>query len=186
MKISDDGRALVEAFEGCDRPVVGRPGYFKTYHDEVGVLTLGYGHTNLGNVPPRIAEGDVWSRDQCDAALANDMARFEADVARVMAGVSLTQGEFDALVSFDFNTGSLARSSIPAKIRAGNRSGAMATLLQYNHAGGHVLAGLTRRREAERLLFLGRTREALELAGAHARFAPLVAKAGPPTTGHPE
>ena len=155
MHISEIGDAIVEAFENCDKPVKGRPGMFTTYHDEVGVLTIGFGHTNLGNVAPHINEGDVWTQSQCDAALSNDMTKFEGDVAHVMAGITLSQNEFDALVSFDFNTGSLAKSSIPGKIRAGDKAGAMATLLQYNHAGGQVYNGLTRRRTAEKLLFEG-------------------------------
>jgi lysozyme len=167
MRISQEGRALIEAFENCDKPVPGRPGFFTTYRDEVGVLTIGFGHTNLGNVKPAIRAGDVWTRAQCDAALDNDMRRFEADVAKAMAGVTLNQGELDALVSFDFNTGSLAKSSIPRKIRAGDKPAAMATLLAYNHAGGRVLNGLTRRRTAEKLLFEGDTAAALKLAGAH-------------------
>lgn len=158
MKISAEGRAFVEAFEGCR---------LRAYHDEVGVLTIGYGHTNLGNIAPHISNGDVWSVAQCDQALANDMASFERDVLHIMAGVDLTQGEFDALVSFDFNTGSLAKSSIPRKIRAGNKAAAMGTLLQYNHAGGSALPGLTRRRKAERLLFEGQTTAAVRLSGAH-------------------
>lgn len=164
MKISADGLTLIKAFEACDKPVKGRPGFFHTYHDEVGVLTIGWGHTNLGNVPPHINESYIWSQAQCDEALANDMDRFEWSVARTMKGVTLTQFEFDALVSFDFNTGSLQKSSIDDKIRAGNKVGAMATLLQYNHAGGNVLAGLTRRRKAEMLLFEGHIAEALKLA----------------------
>lgn len=167
MKISASGRALIEAFEGCDTPVPGRPGTFTTYHDEVGVLTIGFGHTNLGNVPPHIKDGDVWTSAQCDAALANDMAKFENDVGHIMSNSVLVQSQFDALVSFDFNTGSLAKSSIPAKIKAGRTDAAMETLLAYNHAGGRVLNGLTRRRRAERLLFLGDVSGALKLAGAH-------------------
>lgn len=182
MKISQNGLSLIEAFEGCDKPVPGRPGYFHTYHDEVGVLTIGYGHTNLGNVPPHIKEGDVFSQAQCDEAFANDMARFESDVMHAMKGVTLTQSEFDALVSFDFNTGSLLKSSIDDKIRAGNKTAAMATLLQYNHAGGQVLNGLTRRRKAEKLLFEGHVNEALKVAGAHVGVMP---KAAPPPDGHP-
>ena len=167
FKTSGDGRALIEAFEGCDRPIVNRPGFFTTYYDEVGVLTLGFGHTNLGNIAPRIVQGSVWSQQQCADALSNDLARFEKDVALLFPKTILTQHQFDALVSLDFNTGSLARSSIPGKIIAGNLNAATATLLQYNHAGGQVLAGLTRRRMAEKLLFEGNVAAALTLAGAH-------------------
>lgn len=164
MKISPAGLELIKAFEACDKPVPGSPSHFHTYHDEVGVLTIGWGHTNFGNVPPHINEGDIWSQTECDEALFNDMNRFEWSVARAMKGVTLTQSEFDALVSFDFNTGSLQKSSIDDKIRAGNKSAAMTTLLQYNHAGGKVLNGLTRRRKAEKLLFEGHVSEALKLA----------------------
>ncbi len=173
---SANGRALIEAFEGCDRAIAGKPGFFTTYYDEVGVLTFGYGHTNLGNIAPHISQGDVWDQAQCDQALSNDLARFQLDVARLFPVRQLTQSQFDALVSFDFNTGDLARSSIPAKINAGQLNAAMATLLQYNHAGGQVLNGLTRRRRAEMLMFNGDVASALLLAGAHAASGTRMAK----------
>lgn len=167
LHISAAGRALVEAFEGCDRPIRSRPGFFTTYYDEVGVLTIGYGHTNLGNVGRHIKQGDVWTQADCDQQLSVDMESFDIEVRRYFPHLQLKQYQFDALVSFDFNTGALGRSSLPAKINAGRIDAAMATLLQYNHAGGQVLAGLTRRRRAERLLFLGMVDDALTLAGAH-------------------
>jgi lysozyme len=101
------------------------------------------------------------------------MSRFNADVIRLFPHTKLTPYQFDALDSFDFNTGDLARSSIPAKITAGNLKGAMETLLLYDHAGGQVLAGLTRRRRAEMLMFNGDIQSALVLAGAHASIGRL-------------
>ena len=166
MVIDADGLMLVKAFEGCETAVGN--GTFTTYYDAVGVLTLGWGHTNLGGILPHISQGDVWTQAQCDAALLNDMARFEADVISLFPRYKLSPNQFAALDSFDFNTGDLARSSIPAKIIAGNLQGAMETLLQYNHAGGQVLPGLTRRRQAEMLMFNGDIQSALVLAGAHA------------------
>lgn len=186
LTMSGDGRVLVEAFEGCDRPIRNRPGFFTTYYDEVGVLTIGYGHTNLGNVPPRIRQGDVWSQAQCDSALAADMANFDIDVRRYFPRLLLKQYQFDALVSFDFNTGALGRSSLHSKINAGRIDAAMATLLQYNHAGGQVLNGLTRRRRAERLMFLGMVDDALVLAGAHRETNAKMAKATTGLKGGPE
>lgn len=165
LTIDANGRLLVEAFEGYER-VIGSD-RVTTYYDSVGVLTLGYGHTNLGGIPPRISQGNVWDRAQADAVLSADMAQFNIDVRRYFPHYELTQNQFDALVSFDFNTGALGRSSLPAKINAGRITAAMDTLLQYNHAGGQVLAGLTRRRRAERLMFLGDVQSALVLAGAH-------------------
>jgi lysozyme len=72
-----------------------------------------------------------------------------------MAGITLTQEQFDALVSFDFNTGDLANSSIPRRMRSRDLSGACATLAMYNHADGKVLNGLTRRRSCEVALMQG-------------------------------
>jgi len=177
--LSADGLALIEAFEGCLAPVPGRPGQFTTYRCPAGVLTIGFGHTN--HHPPRFAEGEVWSRAKCRAVLAADLRLFEARVRTILAGVQLAQHEFDALVSFDFNTGGLDRSSIPAKIRAGRRGDVRATLARWNKARGRVLRGLVRRRAAEADLFDGRVEEALRKAGALRRSAgPMPQKAERP------
>jgi len=155
MKISRQGRELIEAFEGL---------FLHAYYDSVHVLTIGYGHTNLGNIPPHVVPGMTISEAQADEALNNDLDRFELRVLKIMAPMELAQVQFDALVSFDFNTGDLLSSSIDDKIKAGHIDQAMATLLQYNHAGGKELSGLTRRRKAERLMFLGQVGAALKLA----------------------
>lgn len=165
LSMSANGRAFVEAFEGYDRALP--DGTCTTYYDSVGVLTIGFGTTNLSGNHPRINQGDVWTRAQADAALSSDMEFFDIDVRRYFTTYPLQQYQFDALNSMDFNTGQLGRSSIPAKINAGRIDAAMATLLQYNHAGGQVLPGLTRRRQGERLMFLGMVDAALVLAGAH-------------------
>lgn len=154
MHTSAQGRELIEAFEGL---------FLHAYYDSVHVLTIGYGHTNLGNVAPWVSPGMLITKDEADAALSADLARFELRVDRVMSPHLLTQCEFDALVSFDFNTGDLLSSSIPQSIRLGQMSHAANVLLAYNHAGGKILAGLTRRRQAERLMFLGQVDEALKL-----------------------
>lgn len=163
--ISPYGLALVKAFEGCMKAIKGKPGYVTTYRDSVGVLTIGYGHTNLGNIAPAIKEGDVWDMKTVAQALANDFEKFDKRI--LSSSLKLEQCQFDAADSFDFNTGSFLKSSIPTKIKAGDLKGAMDTLEQYNHAGGKVLSGLTRRRHAERLMFEGKVVDALKLAGAH-------------------
>ncbi len=154
MKTSPDGRALIEAFEGL---------FLKTYYDSVHVLTIGYGHTNLADVPPFINPGDTITQQQADEILAADLAAVEKNVSKVIHA-PLKQYEFDALVSFDFNTGKLRSGSVDDKINRGDKTAAMQTLLQYNKAGGQVLRGLTRRRQAEKLLFEGHIQEALTLA----------------------
>ena len=157
MKTSADGRAFIEAFEGK---------FLHAYDDGTGVTTIGFGHTTMAG-PPAVYRGQTITDAECDAILASDLGRVEANVSKCIT-VSMGQAQFDALVSFDFNTGALAKSSIPAKINAGNYTSAMSTLLMYDHAKGKQMDGLTRRRKAERLMFLGQVQQALRLAGAHA------------------
>jgi lysozyme len=84
------------------------------------------------------------------------MRQFERDVLKLVK-VPLEQREFDALVSFAFNCGSgnLAKSTLLKKINAGDKDGAASEFLKWDRAGGKVLRGLTRRRNAERALFSG-------------------------------
>lgn len=163
MKTSDNGRAFIEAFEGK---------FLKTYDDGAGVLTIGYGHTTAAG-PPKVVPGMTITEAQCDQILAADLGAVEKDVSRLIK-VPLSQSEFDALVSFHFNTGALGTGTVDDKINAGNIDGAMATLLQYVNAGGRQMNGLVRRRKAERLMFLGKVEAAMALAGAQ-----LIAPDGP-------
>lgn len=167
MRTSNDGRAIIEAFEGCHKAVKGRPGFFTTYRDSVGVLTVCYGCTNLSGNHAPIVEGAIYSKTDCEQLLSSDLAGFESRVARILSGVTLAQCEFDALVSFDFNTGGLDRSSIPKKIRDGRRGEVAPTLARWNKAGGRVYAGLTRRRTSEGQEFDGKISAALATAGIH-------------------
>jgi lysozyme len=169
MHISREvGLPVVKAFEGCLQPVAGRPGLFMTYYCPAGVLTLGYGHTNLGGVPPKINAATVWSQAECDRALANDMAKFERHVAALAPNIS-DQGQFDALVSWSFNTGGPADSSVWTYARKGDVAETVARLKRWNraHVNGALieLPGLTRRRAAEAALFADRPDEALRIAG---------------------
>lgn len=175
MKIGPDGLAIVKAFESCLRPIKGRPGYFGAYYDPVNVLTIGWGHTN--HHLPRFDAATVWSQAQCDQALAGDMKTFEDHVNK-LAKVDLKQYEFDALVSWSFNTGGPATASLWRLLNNGNKSAIPANLAQWNKAGGNVLAGLTRRRKSEGLLFQGRIKEAYAVAQAKMTTAAKVGSAG--------
>lgn len=165
MKIGPDGLAIVKAFENCMRAIKGRPGFFAAYYDPVNVLTIGWGHTN--HHLPRFDAATIWSQKQCDDALAGDMKTFEDHVNR-LTKVDLKQHEFDALVSWSFNTGGPATASLWRLLNSGNKNAIPANLAQWNKAGGKVLNGLTRRRKAEGLLFQGRIKEAYQVAGAKA------------------
>lgn len=95
------------------------------------------------------------SQDEIDDILRKDLARFEAGVKRLCPG-KLTQGQFDALVSFAFNVGlgSLQKSSLRMKHNRGDFEGAADEFLKWAKAGGKVLKGLLKRREDERALYL--------------------------------
>lgn len=163
MRISPTGLAIVKAFESCLEPVKGRAGHFKPYVDPVGVLTIGWGHTN--HHEPKFTSATVWSQQQCDAALAGDMAIFEAHVSK-LAKVPLSQNEFDALVSWAYNTGGPETATLWRRLNAGERSAIPNELAKWNKGGGKVLNGLVRRRKAEGQLFAGDVAGALQTAGA--------------------
>ena len=161
LRMSQSGLDLVKAFESCMAAVKSRPGFFKPYVDAVGVLTIGWGHTN--HHLPRFDGKTVWSQAECDAALAGDMQVFERWVTD-HATVALKQCEFDALVSWSFNTGGPASATLWKKLNAGNKAAIPGELAKWNRGGGKVLAGLTRRRKAEGLMFAGNVDEALKVA----------------------
>lgn len=107
------------------------------------------------NFPLRPEDNRVWTKDEVDAILKADLARFEKGVATYCT-VPLTQGMFDALVSFSFNVGlgTLQRSTLRSKLNRGDKLGAAEELLKYCLAGGKILKGLQNRRIDERAMFL--------------------------------
>lgn len=120
MKVSDKGIAALIAHEG----IVPGP-----YKDSVGVWTFGIGHTAAAGRPdpvqmPRGMPADL------DAALVHvfdvfrdDLVKYETEVARALK-VPVSQNEFDALVSFHYNTGAIGRASLVKALNAGDRAGA--------------------------------------------------------------
>ncbi|HDW0019256.1 TPA: lysozyme [Enterobacter ludwigii] len=145
MQTSEKGIALIKQFEGCK---------LTAYQDSVGVWTIGYGWTQPVDGKP-IRAGMTIKQETAERLLKTGLVSYESDVSRLVK-VGLTQGQFDALVSFTYNLGarSLSTSTLLRKINADDYAGAADELLRWNKAGGKVLNGLTRRREAERALFL--------------------------------
>jgi len=94
------------------------------------------------------------SQDEINDILRKDLARFEMGVHRLCPG-EMTQGQFDALVSFSFNVGlgSLQKSSLRMKHNRGDYEGAAEEFLKWAKAGGKVLKGLLKRREDEKALY---------------------------------
>lgn len=150
LHLSLRGLRLIKAFESCERPIGG--GRYRAYICPAGKLTIGWGHTN--DHGRKFDARSVWTQAECDAALREDMAHFEAVVRRLVR-VALTQPQFDALVSFTFNCGeaNLAKSTLLKKVNAGDFAGAAREFPRWNRGGGRVLPGLVRRRESEALLF---------------------------------
>lgn len=136
MRTGQAGINLIKQFEGCR---------LTAYKCPAGVWTIGYGHT-AGVVP-----GQVITQAQADALLVEDLAKYEKKVEKYSDKYHFNQNEFDALVSFAYNLGNIDQLTA-----GGTRSRAVIAekMLQYNKAGGKVLAGLIRRRKAERELFL--------------------------------
>ncbi len=142
MKTSDNGRKFIEGWEGL---------FLHAYDDGTGVWTIGYGHTTAAG-PPRVYPGQTITAQQADDILSADLHSVENEVNRVVTR-PINQNQFDSLVSFDFNTGGLHRSSLLRDINAGRLGRVHDDFMMWVHAGGRVLRGLVNRRTAESRLF---------------------------------
>ena len=149
ITISAQGIALIKRFEGCAK--VRRDGMVEAYPDPGtggDPWTIGWGATG-----PGIGKGTVWTQDQCDARLEADLALYSAEVAAKIADTPTTQAQFDALVSFHYNTGAIGKATLTRKHIAGDYAGAAREFDRWCYAGGRVMRGLARRREAEAALY---------------------------------
>lgn len=142
LTIGAKGLALIKEFEGKR---------LEKYKDVVGKWTIGYGHLILPTESYPLPINEI----QADALLRQDLAISEAGVNKWVSMV-LTQNQFDALVSFTFNlgVGNLQNSTLLKVLNQGQLQAAADQFLRWNKAGGKEVSGLTRRRIAERALFL--------------------------------
>lgn len=140
-QVSSTGLALIRAFESFSAVV---------YLCPAGKRTIGYGHV--------LRPGDTFlasiDREQAKALLARDLEPVAIYLNAVFP--ALTQNEFDALASFCFNVGlgAFEKSTLFARLKAGDQAGAAGQFGRWIHAAGKELPGLVRRRAAERDLFL--------------------------------
>jgi lysozyme len=139
-RTSDEGLRLIADFEGVR---------LTAYRDPVGVLTIGWGHTGSDVTP-----GLTITRERALELLRQDVHKAE-EVVVAAVKVPLTRGQFDALVSLTFNIGAAAfrGSTLLRELNAGRYDRAAGEFDRWTRAGGRVLAGLVRRRAAERALF---------------------------------
>jgi lysozyme len=152
------GVAVMHHFENCKLTAYPDPG-----SKSGEPWTIGWGHTG-----PEVKPGLVWTQAQADAAFLDDLRRFERDVESLVT-VPLTQGQFDALVSFAYNVGAdidadtiaegLGDSTLLRKLNAGDYEGAAQEFKKWNKNDGQVMRGLVRRRAAEEALFRGMSGE---------------------------
>lgn len=136
MKTSQKGIDLIKKFEGCR---------LAAYKCPAGVWTIGYGHTKNVN------KGQIITQEKAEELLKDDLIQYELGVMKYDTVYHWNQNQFDALVSFAYNVGSINQLT-----DNGTRSIEVIAdkILLYNKAAGKELAGLTRRRKEEQALYL--------------------------------
>ena len=158
MSISEAGIQLIKSFEGCHN---------SPYKCPATLWTIGYGRvlypdqarlkTNeRASYPLRSEHNRVFANDEIDSLLEADLQRFSDGVLRLCPAAADNQCHLDAMVSFAYNVGlgNLQSSTLRMKYNRADYDGAADEFLKWTKAGGKVLNGLVRRREAERALFL--------------------------------
>lgn len=135
MNVSQNCVELIKYFEGFEDTA---------YLCPANVWTIGYGRTR------NVKEGDRITEPQAERDLLEELEEFKHQVLHSVK-VELTQNELDALTSWTYNlgVGNLNSSTLLKKLNAGIKDEVPAEMLRWNKAGGKVLAGLTKRREAE-------------------------------------
>lgn len=137
------GLQLLTSFEGCR---------LLAYKDIGGVWTIGYGHTG-----PEVVFGLKISQQQAEEYLRADLSKFEAGIKKLVK-VPLTDNEYSALVCLVYNIGlgAFEASTLLRRLNDSKYEDAANQFLRWNKDNGVVVAGLHRRRQAERELFLGK------------------------------
>lgn len=132
---------IIQEFEGCK---------LTAYLCPAGVWTIGWGSTGVG-----VSKGVVWTQEEADERYKKDMALFKAGVQKLVT-VPVNKNQLEALTSFAYNLGigALKGSTLLKFLNDGNYQAAANQFLRWDKANGKVLAGLARRRTAERNLFL--------------------------------
>lgn len=143
--MTERGIELIKRFEGYSPTV---------YLCPAGYPTIGYGHV-VSPEEREIFKNGI-TREQADDLLRRDLLRFEIGVKSLLKDVKLHGYAIDALVSFTYNVGLSAfrASTLRRKALRGELIDAADEFLKWIYAGGRILQGLVRRRQAERELYL--------------------------------
>lgn len=139
MNISEEGLSLIKKFEGCE---------LKSYRCSANVLTIGYGHTK------GVEEDQEITQEEAEEMLVSELGEYEGYI-NDMVECDLEQHQFDALVAWVYNLGptNLRSSTMLKRLNSNDLDDVPNQIKRWDKAGGKVLAGLTRRREAEALMF---------------------------------
>jgi len=143
MKTSVKGREFIKGFEQLRLKAYPDPGTGGK------PWTIGWGHTK------GVKQGDRITQDQAEQFLSDDLAVFELTVNSAIKR-SMTQNQFDAMVSLAFNIGgsAFAGSTLVKRLNTGDAKGAADEFPKWKNSGGKVMPGLVKRRTAEREVFL--------------------------------
>jgi GH24 family phage-related lysozyme (muramidase) len=144
--VNQAGLNLIEQFEGCK---------LQPYLDSVGIPTIGIGTTHYPDGTAVAMKDPPISKEDAYSFLKIHLLQDCAAVARLVK-VPVNDNQFAALVSFTYNlgVGALTSSTLLKKLNSGEVDVAANEFLKWDHAGGVAVKGLTRRRQAERALFL--------------------------------
>lgn len=142
MQCSPSGQAFIKFYEQCR---------LRGYNDGYGFWTIGWGHRD-----DTISSGSFWTQEQADIEFLKDLAAVEASVNSLVK-VPLTQGQFDALCAFEFNcgVGALKYHDLLKYLNNNNYEAAADEFPRWCHSNGKMSAGLLKRGQAERAMFLG-------------------------------
>jgi GH24 family phage-related lysozyme (muramidase) len=142
---SSDAINLIKQYEGLR---------LTAYQDSVGIWTIGYGTTTINGVA--VYEGQTITQAQADEYLLDHIENNVSPIINTKVKAPITQSMYDALCCFTYNLGSgnLSKSTLLKELNTTKYLDTATSFLDYNKAGGVVLAGLTKRRSAEKDLFL--------------------------------
>lgn len=146
MKVNQATVDLVKRFEGLR---------LKSYRDPVGIWTVGYGTTSSAGIGVSVGAGMEISEETAEKYLMDTLNKFGEQILSAFTRKP-TDNQYGAMLSLAYNigVGAFKKSTCLRRFNAGDEDGAAEALTWFNKAGGKVLRGLVRRREAERELFM--------------------------------
>lgn len=149
-RLGKAGEELIKSFESCEERLP--DGRFEAYPDpgsrDGTPWTIG-----CGSIGADVQKGTVWTQEECDRRFESDIVRYVDGVAAAIGDAPTTQNQFDALVSFHYNTGAIRQATLTRRHKAGDYAGAKQAFAWWNKNDGKVMRGLVRRRKAEAELY---------------------------------